>query len=165
MCQLHVIWWCASLTPSKKPELNTPSAAIAVGSRRDIITGGQHSVTEFVPSYLQLSVERPKYPSLQKRNLVIGKVQQEVANEIIQFLEVSKWHESDLVNYVFDTHFYLNRQGMFAFFSNIYENKLLESDKIEDLIFIRDNLKNIVPGLLNRTSKTLNSFKKRSVNP
>ena len=127
-----------------------------------LITGGEHQQIEYYQNFLGLKAERPKYPSLQNKRIIYAKLDDELANQVIEVLEGTDWNYTELTTLIFRLHFYMNRVGLFTFFNKIHAEKLLDSDKPEDLIYIRDNLKKVVPDLMMITAKTVNAFRRGS---
>jgi hypothetical protein len=149
------------LTPSKTPP-NKRIEPDANVSATPLITGGEHSPTEFLDSYLDVKETRLKYPSLQSRGLIYATLDDATVNQIIEVLEKTGWNQSDFTRFVFINYFYQTKVGLFTFFSDVNNRKLLESDDINDLRYIRDNLKNVVPGLMRITAETLATFRRPS---
>lgn len=152
------------LTPSrsrpKSQQSSDPRSSNPNLPSAPLITGSEHASTEFIESFMDVREQRFKYPSLQGRNLLYAHLDDALVNQIIEVLEKSGWNQSDFTRLVFQNWFTSNRTGLFALFTNIHDRKLLESDNIEDLKFIRDNLKPVVANILASTGKTISSFRK-----
>jgi hypothetical protein len=129
---------------------------------KPIITDAERPVAEYYENLVGLKVEKPRYPTLQTKHLIYARLDDELVNQIIDVLIRTGWNQTDLVKFVFKLHFYMNKRGLFTFFTHIYSEKLLDSDNVEVLKYIRDNLKQFIPDLMTMTAETLNDLHKNS---
>jgi len=119
---------------------------------------------DFIDQYINLKETRSKYASIQDRRLVFARIDKddnETLRDVIELLEKTRWPMTQAFYIVIQQWFYLNKSGLFSYFMRLERDKKLDSDKIEDLIFIRDGLKDIVPEFLKFASRTMAGTKTR----
>jgi hypothetical protein len=129
-----------------------------------MITGVTHPPSEFIENFMDVKVVRSKYPSLQERNILYAHLEPDLTNQVVEVLDKLGWNSTDFTRLVLKQNFYENRSGLYALFTTINERRLLESDDIDDLKFIRDNLKNVIPGFIRLTAETVATFKRQNNN-
>jgi hypothetical protein len=111
-------------------------------------TKASTSVTEddnYLP-FLSIKEDRPKYPSLQTRNLMYFRMSPKLTAKMIHLLEQTGWTQTDAGNLILNSFFLMNKCGVFQL---LMDRKRLESDDINDLRANRDMLLNVSKELEN----------------
>jgi hypothetical protein len=120
---------------------------------------------DYLENYLEVKENKYKYPSLQKRGLIYANnLPPDIVNQIIEVLEKTNWTSSEFNRLTIESYFYMGRTGLFTFFNEAKSRNAFDSDKMEDLIWLRNSLKRIVPGIMLKTGQIIQTFKKSNNN-
>jgi hypothetical protein len=116
--------------------------------------------THFIDSYLDLTVTKTtyKYPTLQSRHIISGKLDDDLVNMTIEMLEKTGWSISDVLNFIFRQYAYLEMSGILSMFTDSYNKRLLDDD--EQWKKIREKLKSFIPGYVQMNTELAYRFKR-----
>jgi hypothetical protein len=149
------------MSPAKKPTSKEKAPATPLDITPTLPNNSESSVqlsadsSSSVPSppeddnylpFLSIKEDRPKYPSLQTRNLMYFRMSPKLTAKMIHLLEQTGWTQTDAGNLILNSFFLMNRSGVFQL---LMDKKRLESDDINDLRANRDMLLNVSKDLEN----------------
>jgi hypothetical protein len=122
---------------------------------------GKDNAPSYLENYLDVKDETLKYPSIQTQGILSISLDKELANQYVYYLEKTGWSQSDLGRLMVRTWMYLDKSQLFALLANCQTKGLYNSDRLEDLKYIRDELKKIGPGFVRLTGDSVSKFRKR----
>jgi hypothetical protein len=100
----------------------------------------KYSSNDFVESYLSITVNKSgfKYPSLQSRHVISGKLDEDVANWLVKFLLKTNWKPSNAINFITRQYSFFDETGLLGILGAIGANNILDDpnhakDVIEEL--------------------------------
>lgn len=117
-------------------------------------------INRFIDSYLDLTVTKTtyKYPSLQTRHLISGKLDDDLVNMTIEILEKTGWSISDVVNFIFRQYAYMEMSGILAMFTDMHNKKILDDDTQWEEV--RKKLKEFIPGYVQMNTELAYRYKR-----
>jgi hypothetical protein len=151
----------SSLTVSKETKSKPTVVATTVSPTTPSSSIEANPTLDYLDSYMEVRENKYKYPSLQKRGLIYANnLPDNVVNQIIEVLEKTGWSASEFNRLTIESYFFMGRVGLFSFFNDAKSKNVFNSDKMEDLIWLRDSLKRIVPEIMVKTGQIVQTFKK-----
>ena len=97
----------------------------------------KYSSSEFVESFLSITVNKTgfKYPTLQSRHVISGKLDEDVANWLVKFLLKTNWRPGSAVNFITGQYSFFDETGLLGILGAIGVNNVLDDpDKANDVI-------------------------------
>jgi len=114
----------------------------------------------FIESYLNLTITKTtyKYPSLQEKKVICGKLDDDLLNMCIEILEKTGWKASNIVTFIFRQYYFLQESGILSMFTDIYNKGLLNSEEGQKEVI--NKLREVIPEYIRVTTESMIKFRK-----
>jgi hypothetical protein len=114
----------------------------------------------FIESYLNLTITKTtyKYPSLQEKKVICGKLDDDLLNMCIEILEKTGWKVSNIVTFIFRQYYFLQESGILSMFTDIYNKGLLNSEEGQKEVI--NKLREVIPEYIRVTTESMIKFRK-----